>query len=313
MKKTVFMAISLLMLLTVSAAAIEIDMSYTGEIDSYTGQPLYGNDTVSYANVVTLSASSYYDRDRGMFVHILSNDGSKIYSSVAYGMVTNDPVSIEIPAGVDAALYYNGKELSNPDYGSINVPGSYLLSVDNGATRIQPFKFTIVNSVTGSLNEYRMPSGFAVTEVLYNGESLPVTVDVVDLSEEGDYQITYYCQPTALPYHLNVSIDHTPPTLALEAVKDGIARGPVSLADIAPGDRIYISLDGEQIGYTEELTQSGSYVINLQDEAGNVTTYKFVLQVYFNINSLVFFAIILAAVVFITVRVYRARRHLRVR
>ena len=40
MKKTLFMAISLLMLMTMSAAAIEIDMSYTGEIDSYTGQPL---------------------------------------------------------------------------------------------------------------------------------------------------------------------------------------------------------------------------------------------------------------------------------
>ena len=313
MKKTLFMAISLLMLMTMSAAAIEIDMNYTGEIDSYTGQPLYGNDVVSYADIVSLGASSYYDRDRSMFVHVLAADGSKIYSSVAYGMVTTDPVCIEIPAGVNAALYYNGREVSEPDYSSLRTPGSYLLSVDNGATRIQPFKFTIVNGVTGTVNEYRMPSGFAVTEVLRNGESVPITVDAVDLSEEGDYQITYYCQPTALPYYLNVGIDHTPPTLALEAVKDGVARGPVSLEDIESGDRVYITLDGEPIGYSEKLTQSGSYVVNLQDEAGNVTTYKFVIQVYFNFNSLVFFAIIMIALGVVLFCIFRARKHLRVR
>ena len=313
MKKTIFMAISLFVLLTVSAAAIEIDMNYTGEIDSYTGQPLYGNDVVSHADIVSMSANSYYDRSLGMFAHVLSSDGSKIYSSVAYGTVTTDPVRIEIPAGVDAALYYNGREISEPDYSSIRTPGSYLLSVDNGATRIQPFKFTIINGITGAINEYRMPSGFAVTEVLRNGESVPVTADAVDLSEEGDYQITYYCQSTVIPYYLNVSIDHTPPTLALEAVKDGVARGPVSLADIASGDKVYITLDGEPIGYTEELTQSGSYVVNLQDEAGNVTTYKFVIQVYFNFNSLVFFALIMTALIVVLVYIFRARKHLRVR
>lgn len=313
MKKTLLLTISLLALLTTSAMAVEIDMDYSGVVDSYTGLPTYENDVVVNADQVYLSSNAYYDRTDGMYVHVLDNSKMEIRCSVATGMVTTDSVSFAFAEGLDGELYCDGDEVDITDISEVSEPGSYVLSVTTGGVTVQPFKFTIVNRVTGALNEYRLLGNFAVTEVLLDGNAVEFNTNAVDLSQEGEYQITYYCQPTGVRYDLNIIVDHTAPTLALEAVEDGVARGPVDISDAEEGADVYIELDGKKQDRTAELTKSGSYSVTITDEAGNSNNYKFVIQVYFNANSLVFFALTLAVLIALICYLVGSRRRLRVR
>ena len=100
---------------------------------------------------------------------------------------------------------------------------------------------------------------------------------------------------------------------ALEAVENGRARGPVSLADLEDGAAITIQLNGKQEPYREELTESGDYRIWVMDEAGNLTTYEFSILVYFDFNSLVFIGMLVAVLVAVGAYIVLSRKRLEVR
>ncbi len=315
MKKTFRLTIISLLLLSLilPAYATEVDMDYSGEVNSFSGQPLgtEGGSESSNEHVV-VSDSAYYNQINHMFVYKASND-AEILSSVADGMVTTEPVKFDVPAGVATELYRNGNPVDQADLSNIYEPGSYVLSVKNSAQATQSVRFTIVSTTTGALNEYVMPAGFVVKSVLRDGQSVDATTTRVDLQEEGNYTISYVCQATGASYQLDIAVDHTAPTLALEAVENDVAKGPVDISDLEEGATALIQLNGDTISYRDQLTQSGSYVVTVQDQAGNKTTYKFVIQVYLNISSLAFFAVTFVVIVSVTLYLLRKRKHLRVR
>lgn len=314
MKKTFRLTIVLLLLLSLilPAYATEVDMDYNGELNSFSGQPLDAIGGEGGAEQVVVSDSSYYNQVSNMFVYKASND-AEILSSVADGMVTTEPVKFDVPAGIATELFRNGQTVDQADLSNISEPGNYVLSIKNSAQATQSVRFTIVNATTGALNEYVMPEGFVVKSVLRDGQSVNATTRRVDLQEEGVYTIVYACQATGMSYQLDIAVDHTAPTLALEAVKNDVAKGPVDISDLEEGATVLIQLNGDTINYRDKLTQSGSYVVTVQDQAGNKTTYKFVIQVYLNISSLAFFAVATVVVVGVTVYLIRKRKHLRVR
>jgi hypothetical protein len=167
-----------------------------------------------------------------------------------------------------------------------------------------------------------MPAGFAITGVDLtvedeNGEMVAGKPqwdrNKVSMSEDGVYRVQYECARNGLSYTLQTEIDHTPPTLALENVVNGLARGPVDISDLEEGCKIGISLNGGSMSYREELTLSGDYVIVLQDEAGNLTHYEFSILVYLDANSWIFFALVVLAVAGIGVYLYLERKRMRVR
>jgi hypothetical protein len=125
--------------------------------------------------------------------------------------------------------------------------------------------------------------------------------------------VQYECARNGLSYNLQTIIDHTPPTLALENVVNGLARGPVDISDLEEGCKIGITLNGGKMSYREELTLSGDYKIILQDEAGNLTDYEFSILVYFDLSSWIFFAMVMLAVVGTGVYLYLERKRMRVR
>ena len=311
MKRTLLLTMTMLMLLTVSAFAYEVDIDYRGAVDSFSGQPINENMLISNANVVALSGNSYYDRTDGMFVYQISGVGNEIRCSAADGMVTNGPVTLTIPDGVDVTLYRDGKQVESPDYSNLSEEGIYDLTVTAQGDRT--VRFSILANRTADVIEYRLPEFFAVSEVQRDGQTIPSTMGVVDLTEEGLYQITYRCVLTGVTYQLELPVDRTPPTLALEAVVDGVAKGPVDISDVEPGASVQILLDGEAEPYTPELTKSGNYIVTVTDPAGNATAYKFSLQVYFNTSSLMFFAMFLAIVGSLILYIVRSRKRLRIR
>ena len=313
MKRTLLLTMTMLTLLTVSALAYEIDMSYTGAIDIFNGQPIDESADTADTDIVVFDESSYFDRRDGMFVYRVSGAGNEIRCSVADGMMTSDHVRVEVSEGMDCTLYLDGEQIDAFDLSDLSEAGSYAVTAGPSSQDSRTIRFTICASTSSNLEQYWVPDHFYVTEVLCNGEKKTSSTDLVDLTEEGEYQITYYCQPTKIPYYLNMQIDHTAPTVTLNGVVEGVAKGPVTISDVESGTSIYMELNGQQIPYSEELTKNGSYTITVYDEAGNVTTYDFVLLVYFNVNSLVFFAAFLLLGGVLVWYLIRARKHVRVR
>lgn len=298
-----------MVLLTTAAMAVTINHS---SVDNFTGKPVTESGGMSDRDVVPLSNSSRYEREGRVFVYRQSS-GAEIKSSVASDMITTNPVTLEIPSAIDVKLYRDGQEVEEPNYAEIREPGSYTLTLDSNGMPAQILRFTIINSITGLIHEYRMPTGFMVSDVYLNDVEQRYTPYEVDMTEEGKYRISYYCIATGVSYELDVNIDHTPPELALEAVVDGVAKGPVDLTDLESGASIYIEQDGEPLSYHGTLTESGSYVITVKDQAGNVNTYKFMLQVYFNTSSLMFFAMTIVAAAAVVIYVLHSKKALRIR
>lgn len=310
MKRTLLLIIALVLLLTLPAAAYDLDSGYSVAIDAFTGLPVGENTVISEEDTVPMNGSAYFDGKDRMFVYQLPGTESRVRCSVADGMMTNSVVSVFIPEGVDYTLYRDGVLLEAPDLNNLREEGIYDLNM-TGQSSLR-IRFTIVRVKTADIISYRLPDDFEVLEVQRDGETIMTPANMVDLTLEGSYEITYRNRLTGIPYHLSLPIDRTPPTLALEAVVDGVAKGPVDLSDVEEGATLLVELDGEEI-ITSELLQSGNYVVTVTDQAGNKTVYKFTLQIYFNLNSILFFILFPAMIVGLIAYLSYAKKHLRVR
>lgn len=288
--------------------AAAVDIEYSGVVDSYSGEAAEGSAFVDVDRIPL--GDCVFDRENRRFVYTVT--GGEISSSVVSGMVVTDPVTIEVPGGMDVRLYRDGNAIS-ANLASITQPGSYVLAVQDGTRQLEPLRFTIVGEVTGAVESYNMPDYFTVTEVLLENQPMAYTTASAPMSEEGLYRIRYSCPRTGFSYELNTIVDHTPPVLALEAVKDGVAKGPVDLSDLEPGAAMLIRQDGQTIANTLTLSESGSYTVIVQDEAGNTATYHFRIQIYFNSSSWGFFGALAVFILGLAGYVLVSRRRLRIR
>ena len=311
--KRVFLIILLIVLLSVNAAATEVDMGYNGVIDSLTGLPVGQPGIPEGVDRVWIKNDLFYDAATNRFVYELFS-GIELYTTVVKGMITTGPVSLELSNGATGRLYRNGELLDIAECKDLTMPGKYVLSVNsNTGVSIEPLSFTIVGSVTCVPEEYVLPEGFVFVEALRNDEAIDFSERKVNLADEGIYRLTYECRNTGLQYGLETEIDRTPPVLELPGVENGVAKGVVTLYDLEQGTSLLIERDGREIGYTQELTESGKYHLWLQDPAGNSTDYQFRIQIYLNVNAIVFVVMILALIVFLVFYLIYSRRKFRVR
>ncbi len=319
MKRIILFLLAMLLLLPAAALA---DETIT-EVDPFTGLPLdeaeeeteVGISVPDVETVIWISSGQYYDLEKRAFALDLSLVlPAMLYSSVADGMVTTAPVSVTVPAGTTAVLYRNGTQIENPDFSRIDEPGSYVVSISgNSARTIEPLTFTIVPELTGKLDFVSMPQGFVITSVTKDGTAVPYLPMEADLAEEGEYCINYLCEATGLPYQLNLTVDHTPPELKLEAVQNGVAKGPVDISDIEEDARILITLDGARIDYSETLKTSGVYSIYLEDAAGNSNHYDFTIMIYLNLSAYIFIIAFVLVIAALVIYLIISRKKLRVR
>ena len=313
---------SLLLMLSLCTAAWaangEIDMGYIGPLDTFTGAPTQSTGAdgavVSNGNV-WINTTVQYNAAEQMYVYPVNGSAyTAVRADVMDGMITNRAVEVVPDEGVQITLFRNGEVVGSPDLSNITAVGEYVVASgtgDQSGDRI--FSFTIIGEYSNAVKNYRMPDSFQLTDVTCNGESVYFTRGNVDLSAEGEYYIEYRCVKNDRTYKLNYTADFTPPELKLEAVENGMAAGAVDLSDLEPGAGLGIWLEGEQIGNTAELTRSGNYVVKVADAAGNVNTYDFVIRVYFDNNSLVFFFLIVAVLAATGIYVLVSRKNLRVR
>ena len=317
MKKliAIFVAAVLCLTASVSAAAVQSEIE---EIDPYTGKPLDtyvedGNDG-GYTRV-WVNGTTQYDRDEKMYAYENADvSPSSFYASVADGMFVTEPVQIKIPTGVTPTLYLDGKEVQDVNYEHIEEPGAYVLEATGiGATSSRIMEFSILTKITGKLETFTVPEGFTITDVRLDGALKSHNAQSVEMTDEGGYVVHYRCNAAERTYSLEIEVDHTPPTLKLEAVKDNVAKGPVDISDMEEGVTASIKLGNRTINAKDTLSQSGMYHIVLTDPAGNKTTYTFRILMYFNMSSIGFLILLLAAVVGLTIYLVVSRNKLRVR
>ena len=316
MRKLIAMLCAVLMtalLVSTVWAEPELNFNYSGPLDNFTGVP-EGNETAQVGgDRIRISTGVCYDRNVRAFAH--TSGSGDVISNVASGTITTDTVTLNIPDGMTCILYRDGEAVQDEALPEVKKPGSYVLMQGmNSENDVEIMRFTIVKPVTGKLETFQVPTGFTITSATFNGGVLAHSAYSVSLAEEGEYQINYRCPAAETSYSFNVTTDHTAPTLLLaEVQEDGRAKGPVSIADLEPGATVGIWLNGKQMPYAETLTGSGAYRIVVADEAGNMNTYQFVIQVYFNVSSIIFFFIFLALAAGVGIYVLYTRRHLRVR
>ena len=308
---SLFCALLLVLLLVVPAVA-EVDVTYDGRVDSFTGEPYDETVTQTYSDRVMINSETVYDRLERMFVY--SENSKEVYANVPTGICTTEPVNLVLPEGMQYSLYKDGNPITDVDVSYITVPGAYVLCESmNGGKSEEILRFTILNTVTGKLESFRLPAGFILSNVTRDGEEIDHDNTYVSLAEEGKYNINYRCPEAELVYSTSIVVDHVAPTLALSEVKDGVAHGPVDISDLEEGANIGIWVNGEAMPYAEKLTGSGVYRIVVSDAAGNQSDYQFTIAVYFNISALFLFLALFVLLACVGGYVLYSRKHLRVR
>ena len=261
-----------------------------------------------------IAGDTYYDSIENSFLYYVNATASQaVRSSVADGMITEQPVTVKADTGVTLEVYLNGERLQNISGGTFQTPGEYVVMCVGGSVQESLFSFTIVPKLCSSVTSYALPTGFEFTEASLNDEPISFEKNYIKLTQEGEYNIHYRCMKTNVPYQLVLTTDFTGPVLSLENIKDGKAQGPVDISEAKNAARVTIYHDGEKIARKDVLTESGEYFIELADEAGNKTTYSFTILIYFDGNSWLFFLLVIASCVGVIIYLVHARKHLRVR
>jgi hypothetical protein len=294
------------------------DYRYTGPVDMNTGEPVENteNGINTGTAVVNLPDGGSYNRTDHSFVYTVSGQSLSLHSSIANNIITTEPVSLKADDGLDVVLYKNAKPQNDVDLSEVTLPGTYTVVAKGKETDHQILTFTIVTPVTGAIDRYKLPYGFVVTGVVYNDKAVQnPDPGTVDLTQEGTYHISYSCLATQVSYELQLEVDHTKPQFKLEGVKKGLARGPVSIINVAEDETVSVtSGDNEvKIGNDLVIRNVGRYKVTVTDKAGNTKSESFTIRMYLNYQGIIFFllsfGIIAATVAYMVV----SRKKLRIR
>ena len=293
-----------------------IDMDYEGAVDIVTGQPVSEDEDNSEQQTITLSDGSVYDRLSHTFNYPISSESGVVKSSVAGGMVTVDEVSLETEDDVSLRVYRNGEALDSKKAYEIEEQGNYSVVVSEEGAEHQLFEFTIIPKKTGALTAYNLPNGFLLNTYSISGEpQLLGDRKSAELKEDGKYEISYRCVATGIDYNLNITVDHTPPKISLDGVKDGAARGAVKLIGVSEDDTVTVIYEDSETKYPKdgEFTAPGKYVVKVTDDAGNEVVEEFEIKMYLNYQGILFGVLTIAVIAAAAVYLYVMRKRLKVR
>ena len=292
-----------------AASVSGADLSYSGLLDPYTNEE-YTNASEADSGIIDLTDSMQYDFDARMFVYPVGSAGNVVRASVPDGMVTRSQVVISAGGAADIiAVFRDGSEYTG-DLGNIREIGEYVVTSRSGSDSSRLFSFRIVGESTNALQVFTAPEDFYVSGAERDGQAINTERYTCRMDAEGFYRITCESLTADLVYTLETYVDRTPPELTFSGkINDNNqVRSALTVSGVEEGGRITVSLDGTQINpeFDSEgktvLRNSGDYVINAYDAAGNLTTYNFTIMMYFNIGSIAF--IMLVAVLLIGVSIY---------
>ena len=272
------------------------DFYYSGPLDSMTGRPV---SLAPAQTQVRLSEGMYYDFDRRAYAYPVGNGVYEVYASVADGMIVTGSVTIFADGAVNLEVYRDGEALEAAELGELSQIGDYMVSAKSGDSTESLFGFRIIGPETNLSGGYGMPMGFYILDAEFEGEEAFYERSYIAMQEEGAYHIEYICPANELKYTLETTIDRTPPQIALEGRRDetGCFRSAVDVTGLQRGDTVSMTYNDASARFPMDghLPDSGIYTLRVADSAGNTAVEQFTILVYFDLNSLIFFALICAS------------------
>ncbi|MCQ2566499.1 MAG: hypothetical protein MJ194_06640 [Clostridia bacterium] len=311
MKKLTAICLSLILVLASTVLCFG-DGLY--EIDAQSGQIVgakYGSDEEP-VDYVRLTTSCAYSKTKEMYEFTgLGTAGVSFSCSVCNGMYTTDAVILQSDPTTQLRVFLNGEQLEYEGEGEFDAVGTYIVrDRDNSLV----LSFTILDYTTNAVSAYDVAPFFFVDSVYHDGVLVEAPGNRIDMTEDGEYRISYYCYDTEVNYVLDVIIDHTAPELEITGLdQNNIAHNAVVLSDRESGSAMVILKDGDEIPLAQTLTASGEYEIRYSDEAGNTSTYYFTIRPYLDANAWTFVFIVALLLIGVGAFMIYTRTHMRVR
>ena len=309
----------LVLCLPLRAAASNID--YSGELDPQTNEPVGKDDpeTGPASGRVELSSSMYYDWKTHDFVFPVSNTVNEIHCSAADGMIVDKTVTLSTGADSSIVVYRNGSEYTG-NLSTIKDTGDYVVVSQQAGDKVRVMSFTIVGKTTNAISVFSPPDGFYLTSVTRDGEEVYFDRYNARMELEGQYHVEYECVATDIVYTLDTAIDRTPPVLTFEGRinEEWQVRSALKFSGFEKDGSIVLTRAGVQVAPeinadgTGAVYDSGNYVMQVFDAAGNMSEYRFVILTYFTVSSLIFIALAIVILVSVCVYILIKRKNLRI-
>ncbi len=271
---------------------------------------------VATEDQVWVNDAARYDYTGHCFVYTVGDSGAEVRSSVLDGMAVTEPVSLN---GNGLTIYRNGQSYTW-DQKSIEDTGEYVVMAQSGNTNTRLLTFSILGKTSSVVHSYQVPDGMLVTAATLNGEELTLDRYAVPMEAEGLYHIEYECLASGISYTLETTVDRTPPEIQFSGRIDERNRvhSALSFSGLQEDERIYATLDGAELQVevrsdgTGELTQSGAYVIQVFDDAGNSSEYAYTILIYLDASGIAFFALLAASAAAVIIYILLKRKRLQV-
>lgn len=271
---------------------------------------------VATEDQVWVNDRARYDYAGHCFVYAVGSGGAEVSSSVLDGMAVTEPVTLK---GSGLTIYRNSQDY-NWDQKPISEPGEYVVMVRSGSANTRLLTFSVLGKTSSVLHSYQVPDGMLVTVATLNGEALDLDRYAVPMEAEGLYHIEYECLASGITYTLETTVDRTAPELQFSGRIDQRNRvhSALSFSGLKADERIYATLDGAEIQVpvqsdgTGQLTQSGSYVIRVFDDAGNSSEYAYTILIYLDASGIAFFALLAASAAAVIIYILLKRKRLQV-
>ena len=303
-------------LMLAPCAAFAVDLDYSGELDPETALPAGTAGTSS--NRVFINDTVTYDWDSMKYVYTVDNSLIEVYSTAMDNMVLSEYVSVS-SSEPSMTVYCNGEEVKN-DLTNLREVGDYVVTVRVGGGTVRLFDFSIVGETTNAMTQFSAPDGFYIETATRDGLDIYEDRYRVDMSEEGEYLIEYFCGATDRVYRLETAIDRTPPTLTFQGKVDSKQRihSALKFSGLEEGDTIVLLQDAVEVSPvlkndgTGQIVNPGNYIMRVYDAAGNMREYNFTIMLYFNASSWFFFLLVLAVIGAVVAYVFIKRKKLKI-
>lgn len=292
MKKLFVIFLSLIMVLSAFSTCFAVT---TLTVDPFTGEVLNASeDATAFSNTgeVTLTTNVRYDKEQKLYLYLTNNLNNKnVYCSVYNGMVVTEPVTLILESTELTTVYYEGEIYEVPEDNIVSDPGVYI--VRNVESDTELFRFTIVNPVTCMLYSYTIPSLFYLVSVTKDGVDIGASDGTILLEDDGIYKIIYAIDKINKTYELDLTIDHTPPSLIISGVNEkGYASSTVTFGETEENSTMVIQRDEEYIALSSQLKTAGDYIVEYSDEAGNTVEYQFTIRFFFDGGAWIYVAML---------------------
>lgn len=258
-----------------------------------------GTETVQFNFSVTSGITIIDERFSPEYENgVFTDDG--ITTNVLDGEIIAFPAVIECSDNYICSASKNGDDVSIGSSMTFSDDGTYsLIFTDITGAKVYRLSFQIWQKPCSKIDIYSTPIGFSITKATLDEIEIAYGKNLF-MKNDGVYEITY--SDGNISRTVNITRDTKPPVLMFNGSENLTYSEAVKIT--ADGEYSYtITKENMSCDFADmTLSGAGIYRINAEDEAGNVSSYRVVIEARSGINPvsiiLIVSAVIIAAVLY---------------